>query len=238
MEQKQSITISNRSGAVQNYVLFAEAPQIKPSSGSQLKTNIIVAFRGVAGNGGQAYFTMPKERLFAICGTSNSDGLKDLVQIEVLDKMPVTIGAQTRDGTLLAGTACDMVVKGGTPIFSDQQTAPALGELGGFCIRTKRDFSYQESKEGRYVLGLGISTSLIREIGPYVVFTPSPNQLYQIKPSNTFYVVASDEDTRAPVTPELKERACKIDFNLLRTNDVLLLHNDRGELTIQLKAQL
>ena len=141
MDSKYSVTITNRSGSVQSYVLFAETPAVTPRP-AQLQTNIMVALRGVAGTGGQAYFSMPRDRLFAICGTSNSDGLVDDIQFEVLDKTAATLGAQTRDGGLVPGTTCEVVANGAAPMFAANQTAPALGELGAFCIRTKKDFSY------------------------------------------------------------------------------------------------
>ena len=147
MDKKNSITVNNRSGAVQNYVLFAEAPSITPSDG-EIHTNIIVAFRGVSGNSGEAFFTMPSERLFAICGTSNTEELENDIQIEITDKMPVNMGTQTETGSLIRGTTCDVTTSAGTPTFSAHQTAPPMGELGAFCIRTTDDFTYQNAEEG------------------------------------------------------------------------------------------
>ena len=90
----------------------------------------------------------------------------------------------------------------------------------------------------RYILGMAISANLIREIGPHMVFVPSPNELYKIKPSSVFYVAVSEADARAPVPPSMKDQACKTDFEALRTTDILLLHTDRGELIVQAKSQL
>ena len=80
-----------------------------------------------------------------------------------------------------------------------------------------------------------MSMSLIQAVGAYMSFTPGPSATYKIKPSNTFYVAASGEKVGHRVTPDLKNRACEINFEKLQADDVLLHHDANGVLTIQQK---
>ena len=147
MDQQRTVTIINKSGIAQDYVIFAEEPVIDPSA-AHIKTNVIVALRGVAGHEGQAFFAMPKKRLYAMCGTSNSDGIKDLVQIDILDQRAVKLETKDNHGLIEPGTTCDVTVQNGTPAFSATDHKTPLGIQGSFGIHTAGDFSYQEAEEG------------------------------------------------------------------------------------------
>ena len=89
-----SITIDIQTGFKQNYALFSYPPEVTPDI-EDITNNIISGFFGVAGGTEQVFFTMPKQKIFAIRGTSNRDGLEDGVKIEYLEKKAVTLGHLT-----------------------------------------------------------------------------------------------------------------------------------------------
>ena len=147
MSSKVSVTIKNNSGSTQTYVVFAEPPTIEPAP-EKIQTNVMFSLRGVAGDGGQAYFTLPSNGLHALCGTSDGAAKEELVQFEVLDSQPVKPGMQTDNGKIQPGTTCEVMVSEGTPRFVDEHIVPALGGEGTFCLRTRRDFTYKEAAAG------------------------------------------------------------------------------------------
>ena len=89
------------------------------------------------------------------------------------------------------------------------------------------------------MLGLGVSATLIDDIGPSVICTPLPNQIYTITPSSKLYIAAArDMSSRDPITDQLKEQACEIDFSRLESSSVLLVHNNSNEIRIQTRSHL
>lgn len=73
----------------------------------------------VAGDGGQAYFTVPSTPLFAICGPFDGRSKHDSLQFEVLDSIPVKLGTRADDGTLIYRKICVMVVPHSFQYFGD-----------------------------------------------------------------------------------------------------------------------
>ncbi|KAJ5970779.1 uncharacterized protein N7479_000697 [Penicillium vulpinum] len=147
MDPKYSVTICNQSGVTQTYVVFSGPPTINPAP-HLVQTNVMFVLREVAGDGGQAYFTMPSTSLFAICGTFDGRSKHDSLQFEVLDSVPVKLGTRADDGTLIYGTTCAMVVPHSSPMFSETSPTTPSGGLGSFCVRTKKDFTAKQAVAG------------------------------------------------------------------------------------------
>ncbi|KAI1177883.1 hypothetical protein F4777DRAFT_576695 [Nemania sp. FL0916] len=229
-----TITVTNLSGVTQSYALFAGTPTVTPTT-KPIYNDIITVLRGVPGSGGQAFFTMPSAELVAICGTSNRDAIDDGVQVEIVDKQAVVLGHQADDGKTVPGTTSSVLVPSAGSLVFDRgvNTAPA-GNPGCFCLRTTTDFSYKEAKQGRYVIGFGVPTTpqMVKDVGPFTMFCPAPNTIYQIMPSNIFYVAIGSFNPRDATPEGLEAASCKIDFNQLPSNDVDLVHDERGKLTI------
>ncbi|KAH8164423.1 hypothetical protein CIB48_g3822 [Xylaria polymorpha] len=229
-----TITVTNRSGVLQSYALFAGEPTVTPVT-KPIFNDIITVLQGVPGSGGQAFFTMPSSELYAICGTNNRDAIDDGVQVEIVDKQPVVLGHQTDDGRTVPGTTSAVVVpSAGSLVFDRGVNLAPVGNPGCFCVRTTTDFSYKEAKQGRYIIGFGVSTTpqMVKDVGPFSMFCPAPNTCYQIMPSNIFYVAIGTFNPRDATPAGLETASCKIDFGQLPTNDVGLVHDERGKLTI------
>lgn len=174
-----TITVTNRSGVLQSYALFAGEPTVTPVT-KPIFNDIITVLQGVPGSGGQAFFTMPSSELYAICGTNNRDAIDDGVQVEIVDKQPVVLGHQTDDGRTVPGTTSAVVVpSAGSLVFDRGVNLAPVGNPGCFCVRTTTDFSYKEAKQGglyelnicvsflsfsnnNYIFGLG---RMVREVG-------------------------------------------------------------------------
>lgn len=73
---------------------------------------------------------------------------------------------------------------------------------------------------------------MVKDVGPFSMFCPAPNTCYQIMPSNIFYVAIGTFNPRDATPAGLETASCKIDFGQLPTNDVGLVHDERGKLTI------
>ncbi|KAM0817866.1 hypothetical protein AB5N19_03673 [Seiridium cardinale] len=72
---------------MQSYTLFAGEPITSPVV-RPIHNYIITVFTGVpGGGGGQAYFTIPKEQLYAICETSYRDAIENGAQLEIVDRI-------------------------------------------------------------------------------------------------------------------------------------------------------
>ncbi|KAH8724860.1 hypothetical protein GQ44DRAFT_616949 [Phaeosphaeriaceae sp. PMI808] len=227
-----TVTITNNSQSQQSYALFTADPKISPLT-KPIHNDIITVFKGVAGTGGQVFFTIPSAKLYAICGTVNRDAITDGVQTEIVDKQPITLGYKKDDKRLVPGTTCNVTIENGTPIFDRQAAVTPSGKSGSFCINTNDQFTFKEAKEGRYVVGFGVSTppQTVKDIGPFAMFCPSPNTQYEITPSNIYYVIARPFNPRDSTTEFLENAACKINFSASEPSNVSLVHDEHGTLS-------
>lgn len=64
------------------------------------------------------------------------------------------------------------------------------------------------------------------------MFCPTPNTVYQVKPSNLFYVAIGSYAPRAGTPEGLEASSCMIDFGQLQSNDVGLVHDEYGKLSV------
>ncbi|SPJ78796.1 uncharacterized protein FTOL_07187 [Fusarium torulosum] len=135
-------TITNRMGNPQNYVIFAKAPEISPKP-DIVNTNVVVALRGVSSD---AYFSMPTDPIYALCGTSNDELRDHGITIEVEDAMKVNLGQTLPNGGLTPGTTCDVRIQDQALVFAPPSTSPDQGPLNSFCIKTSDEFTYTQSK--------------------------------------------------------------------------------------------
>jgi hypothetical protein len=73
---------------------------------------------------------------------------------------------------------------------------------------------------------------MVKDVGPFALFCPAPNTIYQIMPSNIYYVAIGIFNPRDATPEGLETSSCKIDFSQLPSNDVGLVHDERGKLTV------
>jgi hypothetical protein len=146
---QRTITITNTSGSTQSYALFAAAPAVTPAV-STISNNIILVLRGVASSSGQAYFTLPKEPLYAVCGIIYGGESTVESQVEVLDSRPIETGRMSDDGVAVAGTTLEMILRKGTPNFANRPDIQPTGKQDCFCIRTSSEFTHSEARAGKF----------------------------------------------------------------------------------------
>ncbi|KAF7557636.1 hypothetical protein G7Z17_g523 [Cylindrodendrum hubeiense] len=231
-DMQRTITITNATGSTQSYALFADTPTITPGITS-ISNNIILVLRGVASASGQAYFTLPKSSLYAVCGTSYGGESTVETQVEVLDTRPVEVGHKADDGTLVLGTTLELVIKRGTPNFANKPDIPPSGNEGCFCISTSSEFTHSAARAGDFVVGISLFKKLSRYFGPFATFRPAPGAQYQIQPRNRFYLAVGDYDVRSRTPNGLEKRSCLIDFNILELDNVQVHHTPTGQLTVK-----
>ncbi|KAF5020611.1 hypothetical protein F66182_7360 [Fusarium sp. NRRL 66182] len=229
---QRTITITNATGSTQSYALFADTPKITPGIAS-ISSNIILVLRGVASTSGQAYLTLPKSPLYAVCGMSYGGESTVETQVEVLDTRPVEVGHTADDGTMVAGTTLELVIKRGTPNFANKPDIPLTGRQDCFCIRTSTEFTHSEARAGDFVVGVSLFKKLSRYFGPFATFRPAPGAEYQIQPLNRFYLAVGDYDVRSPTLGGLEKRSCLIDFGVLELDNVQVHHTQTGRLTVK-----
>ncbi|KAM6509989.1 hypothetical protein FALCPG4_017622 [Fusarium falciforme] len=229
---QRTITITNTSGSTQSYALFAAAPAVTPAV-SSISNNIILVLRGVASSSGQAYFTLPKEPLYAVCGIIYGGESTVESQVEVLDSRPIETGRMSDDGVPVAGTTLELILRKGTPNFANRPDIQPTGKQDCFCIRTSSEFTHSEARAGDFVIGISLFKKLSRYFGPFATFRPAPGMEYQIQPLNRYYLAVGDYPVRSRTLEGLERRSCLIDFDQLELDDVQIHHNEHGRLTVK-----
>ncbi|KAK4230286.1 hypothetical protein QBC38DRAFT_469939 [Podospora fimiseda] len=237
-----TFSINNQSGEPASYGIFSEAPTIDPPP-FKVQTRIISAVHAVPSPHGQATIMLPKG-YYATCGVYDIDSEPDdpnAVQgrattgTEVIDNRTVQLTSPVNATVKSVGSSLWVDCKTGTPRFSEKPAgdlSPAvIANPGCFAVRTSSDFTSTKAKSNKFFLGY--TSSLRHSIGPHAMFTPLPEQTYNIKPSTTFYVAVRDAEPRDPVDPALLGKpTCKVDFAALARDHVLLIHRDNGTLTV------
>lgn len=111
---------------------------------------MILVLRGVASASGQAYFTLPKEPLYAVCGIIYGGESTVESQVEVLDTRPIETGRMSDEGVPMAGTTLEMILRKGTPNFANRSDIQPTGKQDCFCIRTSSEFTHSEARAGMF----------------------------------------------------------------------------------------
>ncbi|KAG6367304.1 hypothetical protein INS49_001491 [Diaporthe citri] len=223
-------SVANKSGTVQSYAVFSEAPTIRSSGSSpgisKISTiRIITSVKGVSSGQGIGYFTLSK-KLYAICGTYDVDGHEERLPAgtgaEVIDYKLVTSGKIDATGKAIGGTLLEVDSSEGSPAFVKGYEQEPVAEADCFVIRTRSEFTSQEAKQ----------ISMRRTIGFHATFVPGPNQTYQIEPSKVFHVAIGSYNARNIVKKSLRTATAtfRVDFEELGTDDVQLVHGERGNL--------
>ncbi|KAK9418683.1 hypothetical protein SUNI508_07940 [Seiridium unicorne] len=242
------VSISNKSGSKQSYAVFAALPQIQANNQAvtTIHRRIITSVHSVPTGDGQANIFLPKA-WYATCGTYDVDTETATRQVtaavknrkvvssgtEIVDQREVELGSLTDTGLQLPGSTLVIECSDGTPCFAtSDQTIPRAGALDHFAIRTLTDFTAQEAKANKYLVGF--TSSLRPNIGPYASFVPQPGKLYQIKPSSALYVVVGHYHSRDLVAAGLQDEdtTYKIDFEKMATDHIHLAHRADGMLTM------
>ncbi|KAK1723555.1 hypothetical protein CaCOL14_001182 [Colletotrichum acutatum] len=229
MVNKYSITVQNQSGSQQQYVLFNKPPMVSGRVQGQIWSNVFA--HGNTPRGSRATFSVFSQ-YYAIVATSQGSPSTG-VEIDVTSERDVILGSLKDDGTAVPGTTLQLIVAKDAPQFSDTPL-PNSSFSNAFEIQTGNDFTVAQAKQGNYLIGLGGSRTGNSQDGPLATFVPEPRVRYQIQPSNTYYLTVGNYNKGEIIdVSRIGGSIATIDFTRLRSNNVVIVHDDHGRLNIQ-----
>ncbi|KAJ0305871.1 hypothetical protein COL5a_002674 [Colletotrichum fioriniae] len=229
MVNKYNITVQNQSGSQQQYVLFSKPPKVTGRVQGQIWSNIFAT--GNTPRGSRTIFSVLSQ-YYAIVATSQGSPSMG-VEVDVSSERDVILGSLKDDGTAVPGTTLQLIVDEDAPQFSDSPL-PNSASPNAFEIQTGNDFTVALAKQGNYLIGLGGSRTGDGQDGPLATFIPEPSVRYQIQPLNTYYLtVGSYRKGEIIDASKIGGSIVAIDFTKLRSNNVVIVHDDHGNLNIQ-----
>ncbi|KAF4979152.1 hypothetical protein FZEAL_4580 [Fusarium zealandicum] len=248
MVNTYTITVKNQSGSLRTYSLFNRAPVVQGNVQGKVWSNVF-ASKSVP-NGATVTFKVTN-KYYAIVGSSDGQP-GDQVEVSVVGDREVTLGSRHSGGQVVPGTSLEVIVADNTPMFSDNKL-PNSSEDDAFEIRTGH-FTNKEAEQGmpqpsilffdtaliettnkprcigKYMIGYGISSGAGLQ-GALASFCPAPNQSYQIKPVNTFYVNPSKLTPGSLIDVGLADTSAVVDFISL-PDEVTIVHDSYDRLTV------
>ncbi|KAM0228815.1 hypothetical protein ACHAPO_010452 [Fusarium lateritium] len=231
MVNKNTIKVTNQSGAQQHYAIFNKPPIVTGKVSGQIWSNVFATANTPKSN--SANFSIFKQ-YYAVVGTSQGNPEQG-VQVDVNGSRDVTLGSTQPNGAAVAGTTLKLLVQDDAPQFSDE-ALPNGSFPNAFEIRTSSDFTLQDARNGNYVIGLGGTKNGNSVDGPAATFVPEPNVQYQIQPSNTYYLTVGDYTKGSLIdVTKIGGTILTIDFTAYPSGAVSVVHTDRGELVIQVQ---
>ncbi|XP_014556028.1 hypothetical protein COCVIDRAFT_27105 [Bipolaris victoriae FI3] len=152
-----SVVIHNNSISSKNYTLSVQPPLLEPND-IPVNTHVIRVAKGIPDNGGVVRFEIPNQ-LYAICGYNDlpatsplsEDGTMTVIAkatIEVVAKVPVTLGSHSKDGTINAASSLAVSYVDETLSFASAELVSSLTIVGGFTITTGGGFTPHQAKKG------------------------------------------------------------------------------------------
>ncbi|KAK1244936.1 hypothetical protein MKX08_004565 [Trichoderma sp. CBMAI-0020] len=223
MSNTFKITVRNQSNSLQQYALFNKVPKVIGNVQEQIWSNVFAIDK--AANRQDISFEVTNE-YFAIVGKKKKNA-SGSVTITVTGTEPVILGATEDNGQPIPGTSLSMFVANQTPQF-DTTSLPNKSFPNAYEIRTG-EFSNSEAKNGGYLIGLGAKGG---SDGPAATFVPESRMSYQIQPANTYYVAVGEFKMGQLIDVTKIGEVCPVDFTKL-PSEVLIVHDDKGGLTVQ-----
>ncbi|KAI1177884.1 hypothetical protein F4777DRAFT_576696 [Nemania sp. FL0916] len=222
-----TITIQNNSGVFKNYALFTGQPVVTGQVQPKIWSNVFCTAPCPAGN--TATFTVYKQ-FFALMGTS-SGSPQSGVTVTVSGTKNVTLGKLADDGSLTSGSSVNYITNDvGTPdapmlvpSFAQDYLASG-GQPNSFEIQTTGPFTPPDANQGNWLIGVG--GSINGASGPAAMFAPVPNQSYQVKPINVFWVSTGQYVPGALVDyTMITKSALKLDFSTPSAKPTVTVNN-------------
>ncbi|KIX94051.1 uncharacterized protein Z520_10077 [Fonsecaea multimorphosa CBS 102226] len=225
MANVYKITIANQSGKQQRYALFAEKPAVTgtPQEGLQH----VFATAHTASD--QIAFIEIHRQYYAMCGLFESCPGRG-VNVSVVERREVTLGIVHMDGTQSPGTTLSMTVIDGVPQFRQEMTLKSAANA--FEIDTDDSFTYEEAVKYNYAIGVG-GPARGGDTGAIFTFTPHPNTVYQLSPTNTFLVTATELEIGQLVDPSTLGKTVEVDFTKEVSGLAVIVHGVDDNLVIQ-----
>ncbi|KAI0438389.1 hypothetical protein F4803DRAFT_535032 [Xylaria telfairii] len=153
------------------------------------------------------------------------------VTVSVAGTKSVTLGKVADDGSLTPGSSVEYITTDvGTPdspmpvpSFSEDYL-PSAGQPNAFEIQTTGPFTTTEAKLGNWLIGVG--GSINGASGPAAMFSPIPNQSYQVKPINVFWLSTGQYVAGALVDYTMvAKNSLKLDFSTPSARPTVTVNN-------------
>ncbi|KAK3372289.1 hypothetical protein B0H63DRAFT_550779 [Podospora didyma] len=216
------ITIINKSGASQSYLLFAVAPQVSGAQGPPFSNVFLTASPIQSRSDGSSSTTFSIARQFyGICGTSNVD-LSAGVTVGTTDYEAVTLGSGSTPGTT-PGTTLSFTTTGGAS-FSEPVGAPAA-PAGAYTVQT--DSSFQIPTPNNTFVGLG-GLSMSGKVVPMATFLASPSTTYNIYPVVKYYIATGSYAPGEIISVQSIGLTQLVDFTGSTYNSMTYIHDNNG----------
>ncbi|RBA17563.1 hypothetical protein FPRO05_11278 [Fusarium proliferatum] len=252
MPNNYQITIINNSDNPQTYLLFQTTPQINPSPGSNVFTNIYQASVEIP-PGADANFSITSQ-WYGINGTSPAQALGNNVKVNTGQGAEVTLGSTSAPGTTLTLTTYKS--DGESPEWGPSAPAAATSN-GSFQIVTDDTFTPENSSEyylrfvhlppfspqshpllnpllttivssGNIFIGLGAPSADNPQItSPTATFAAEPSMTYTIWPKNTWYICTGSFQAGTIIEVQSVGVTQEVDFENGRP-DQTFTHNANG----------
>lgn len=221
MPNNYQITIINNSDNPQTYLLFQTTPQINPSPGSNVFTNIYQASVEIP-PGADANFSITSQ-WYGINGTSPAQALGNNVKVNTGQGAEVTLGSTSAPGTTLTLTTYKS--DGESPEWGPSAPAAATSN-GSFQIVTDDTFTPENSSN--IFIGLGAPSADNPQItSPTATFAAEPSMTYTIWPKNTWYICTGSFQAGTIIEVQSVGVTQEVDFENGRP-DQTFTHNANG----------
>ncbi|KAM7194053.1 hypothetical protein V8F20_008149 [Naviculisporaceae sp. PSN 640] len=185
MSNSYTIHIINQTDEKQRFQVFADPPQVTGAVNT-IWINSLAQAPPIR-SGGEANFEFPlPPQYFAVCGTT----LGEIVKITTEIVKPVVLGTSDSPGSDWRLTVENHPGAGPDFAAADESDSHVVG---GFTINTLNE-SWIPSQHPAAYVGLGRQDpahpgSGVDNVIPVATWKPKPNQIYQIRPNNVYWVV-------------------------------------------------
>ncbi|KAF5530650.1 hypothetical protein FMEXI_13425 [Fusarium mexicanum] len=221
MPNNYQITIINNSDNFQTYLLFQTTPDVNPSPGSNVFTNIYQASVEIP-PGADANFSITSQ-WYGINGTSPTQALGTNVKVNTAQGVEVTLGSGPNPGTTLALTTYKS--DGESPEFNATKATAAAGN-GAFQIVT--DDTFTPENQSNIFIGLGAPSVVNPAIAsPTATFAAEPSMTYTIWPKNMWYICTGSFQAGSIIDVQAVGVTQAVDFETGHP-DQTFTHNPNG----------
>ncbi|KAK4230287.1 hypothetical protein QBC38DRAFT_469940 [Podospora fimiseda] len=225
---RYNLIVENHSGANQSYALVSAAPDVS-NGGVKPKIWSTVSATAAAPQESTISFAI-QNQFFGFVGSSQGKP-EDAVTVGISVRRPVVLGQRAADGTAIPGTTLAVTIASdiNAPTFDDHDR-PNSADANSFAITTPI-FDNQVAINNNWLIGVGGAGNGSNT--PIAAFIPQPQVTYQIRPSNTYYLIPGRYDKNSIVDFNKVGNRVEIDFARFPSGEVTVVHDQSGRLTIQ-----
>ncbi|KAL6706383.1 hypothetical protein ACN47E_005489 [Coniothyrium glycines] len=224
-----TIFVENESGTLKAYAIVPDRPEVSGHDVGQVWSAVIATAH--VPQGGKAKFVIPSN-ISAAQGASEGT-LSEGVSVRPAQIKPVRLGRVNSDGAITYGQTVrfDTMDAGGGEKYPSffQGSLADRGGSNAFAVETANSFTPRDVHMGNWFVGFSVQINGSDKIA--ACFMPSPGQTYQVKPSNTYWVVAQTMRQGEVVDPaHIEEGAIKVE---MRESNITVVASYDGTLRIK-----